>query len=305
MHVRPYRPEDAIAVDQLIARRTVFDGREALSEHKALRVGVSGEHEAVGETAGHVVAYGHAAFHPEAAGGGHWATEVVVAPTREDATAIVGRMVTALRDRVPADERVTFWAWREDDVAAAADQSWPLVRELHQMGIALPCDPPGDVAAGIEIRSFRRGIDEEAWIDANRRAFVGHPENGAVDRRNLEVRLDQSWFDPAGFLLAWRGKDLVGYCWTKLHPERIGEIYIIGVVPEAQGLGLGTMLLRAGLDDLAGRGGATCGILYVGGDDVRALRLYEKFGFVVRFTNREFDVPARAAQPKRWRQEGQ
>jgi mycothiol synthase len=69
----------------------------------------------------------------------------------------------------------------------------------------------------------------------------------------------------------------------KLHPDHLGEVYVLGIAPAAQGLGLGKALLLRGLHHLAGRG-CTDVLLYVEGDNTAARRLYETAGFA------EYDV---------------
>ena len=71
--------------------------------------------------------------------------------------------------------------------------------------------------------------------------------------------------------------------WTKVHPARDdapaeGEIYVVGVDPDAQGLGLGRALTRVALDHLAARGLGRV-LLYTEGDNVAAIRTYERAGF--------------------------
>jgi mycothiol synthase len=62
--------------------------------------------------------------------------------------------------------------------------------------------------------------------------------------------------------------------------ERLGEVYIVGVDPEAQRRGLGATLTLVGLHHLAERGAATV-LLYVEADNSQAVKTYRKLGFDV------------------------
>ena len=108
----------------------------------------------------------------------------------------------------------------------------------------------------------------------------------------LEMRLDQEWFDERGLLMAWNANKLVGSCWTKLHEGGLGEIYLIGVRPGARQKGLGRLMVLAGLSDLAERQGATEGMLYVDAANTAAMSLYEKLGFSAHSAINRLHLPA-------------
>jgi mycothiol synthase len=183
--------------------------------------------------------------------------------------------------------RLRLWAHGRNSVAAqAATQSgWQPVRTLLQMRRPLPdLDlPEPQLPDGVGIRAFRPGLDDEAWLAVNARAFASHPEQGRWGMADLAERLAAPWFDADGFLLAERAGQLLGYHWTKVHtetPEPMGEVYVLGVDPAAQGLKLGKALLTAGLRYLRERElGAV--LLYVEADNTPARNLYEGLGFTV------------------------
>ena len=188
--------------------------------------------------------------------------------------------------------------WAHGDLPAArslADKAGlNRTRELLQMRRPLTRDWAAEqvaaapVADGVRIRTFVPGQDEEQFLGVNARAFEWHPEQGRLDLDGLQAEMAQPWFDPAGFFLAVdTGDDTVlGFHWTKIHPgspAALGEVYVLGVDPLATigGIpvrGLGAPLLAAGLDHLAAQGLGTV-LLYVEGDNERALRLYRRLGF--------------------------
>jgi mycothiol synthase len=139
------------------------------------------------------------------------------------------------------------------------------------------------------VEPFRPCRDEAAWLRVNARAFAHHPEQGSWTAEDLRLREQEPWFDPEGFLLAWRGtpgKDgqLLGSHWTKVHPpgdvggEPVGEVYVLGIDPDAQGMSLGRALTDLGLAHLRARGLGEV-LLYVDEDNTAAVRLYESRGF--------------------------
>jgi mycothiol synthase len=189
-------------------------------------------------------------------------------------------VLAALLDAVTVDGLVVWSHGRRSRLAATlAERGFESVRELHQLRrplAELPPDPPlGD---GLEVRPFRPGEDDAAWLAVNAAAFAKHPEQGRWTAADLAARIVEPWFDAAGFLLAFRGDELLAFHWTKVHPDGLGEVYVLGVAPAAQGLGLGAALLWRGLHHLGGRGCPEA-LLYVDGDNPAALHLYERAGF--------------------------
>jgi mycothiol synthase len=147
-------------------------------------------------------------------------------------------------------------------------------------------------AADYELRSFREG-DEPEILRVNASAFAHHPEQGGMDADGLAERMAEPWFDPAGLLVADAGDRLLGFHWTKRHSASLGEVYVVGIDPAAQGRGLGKVLVDAGLRHLREGGadgadgadgahsseGADEVLLYVESDNVPAVRLYSGMGF--------------------------
>ncbi|MGY1718484.1 mycothiol synthase [Blastococcus sp. SYSU DS0552] len=217
--------------------------------------------------------------------------ELVVHPERRrrgHGTALLRRLLDVAGDR-PLD------VWAHGDLPGSAELLAPhgfrRARVLLQMrrGLAgIDPEPRPELPADVRVVPFVPGRDEEAWLGVNARAFAWHPEQGRMTRADLELREAEPWFDPEGFLMAWRGDpgagELLGFHWTKVHPagdagpEPVGEIYVLGVDPAAQGLRLGRALTDLGLAHLR-RQGLEEVLLYVEEDNAAAVRLYEGRGF--------------------------
>lgn len=277
------RSDQRPVVLDLIESINRADGIEPLSEYKAMRL--DGRLDAREQVAvlgdGSVIGYAQAAWHRGSAPerDGHWAMEVAVAPPHRSG-AVAGDLIDSLRHDL-APSGLALWS-RADYVARAAlSRGWEKWRVLWEMGCRLPIPGLDLTVQGFRLASFRMGIDEVQWLEANNATFAGHPENGDLTRRDLEKRMAQPWFDPDGFFLAWDGDRLAGSCWTKVHESGLGEIYIIGVVPGWDGRGLGRALVSKGLDYLATRRHAHKAMLFVESTNERAANLYRSLGFEV------------------------
>lgn len=166
-------------------------------------------------------------------------------------------------------------------------------RDLFQLRVTLPLADAIASGAPVDTRSLRPGTDDEsAWINVNNRAFADHPDQGDFTLDRLHDRMAEPWFDAAGFRLHERGGRLAAFCWTKIHADvtpTMGEIYVIGVDPDFQGLGLGRSMTVAGLSWLADHG-QRIGMLYVDALNTPAVRLYESLGFTRHHTDRVYSA---------------
>ncbi len=266
----------------LLAAATAADGVRPLSEEAELRLRYGGGRHLVVNADGALAGY---------AGTADGSAELAVHPAfrrRGFGTALLAR----LEELSPTG--LSVWAHGDLPGAAAlaAARGYRRDRVLLQLRRDLDGvdpDPRPQLPDGVVVRPFRPGLDEDAWLRVNGRAFAWHPEQGRLDRADLEQREAEDWFDPEGFLLAWRGDpdhggELLGFHWTKVHPagaagaQPVGEVYVLGVDPAAQGMRLGQALTDLGLAHLRGRGLGSV-LLYVEESNSAAVRLYEGRGF--------------------------
>ncbi len=195
---------------------------------------------------------------------------------------------TALADHLPQDVRIwSHGAGAAADAAAAFARSLGLspVRRLHVMGRPLQSGEPWPeavVPAGYAVRTFEPGRDEDAWLRLNAAAFAHHPEQGGLRRADLEQRMAEPWWDPAGLILivdAGEPDRLAASHWTKVDPPDgdVGEVYVVAVSPDRQGHGLGRVVTVLGLDHLRSLGLDRV-VLYVDEENVAAVRTYRGLG---------------------------
>ena len=277
------------AVRFLHERAGASDGVSPLSEQTVLSLRASAPRVR------HVLGYAGGALGGYAQldlGGGEPSAELVVDPGHRR-LGLGRRLLDAVLDLAP-QARV----WAHGDLpsarALAASAALAPVRELHKMARPLSAHDATDGAAalpaGFTARAFRPGADEEAWLATNAAAFAHHAEQGRLTRADLEERMAQPWFDPAGFILVSSADDpdgVAAFHWTKVDPEQratndpaatAGEVYVVGVHPAYQGRGLGRPLTALGLAHLA-RLGLPEVVLYVDGDNTAAMRTYTGLGF--------------------------
>lgn len=190
-----------------------------------------------------------------------------------------------------------IWAHGDHPAAAAIAAKLGLrkVRTMRRLRRPLTDDlPPVSLPDGVHLRAFEPGRDEDAVTEVNRLAFAWHPEQGAMTAEDVRASERESWFDAPGFLLAVDGTErVVGFHWTKVHPDAgdgapIGEVYVVGVRPDAQGGGLGRGLTMAGLRYLREMRGMDRVMLYVESDNEPALAVYDRLGFTLWDTDVQY-----------------
>jgi len=181
-----------------------------------------------------------------------------------------------------------IWAHGNLEAAQATARTLGLrvVRELLQMRRPLTGLPPVTPAAGARLTTYSGPADDAELLRVNNAAFSWHPEQGGWTEADIAERRDEAWFDPDGLFLAFDDESgkLLGFHWTKVHGPGLGEVYVVGVDPAAQGRGLGATLTLAGLHHLASVLSASSQptvMLYVESDNQAAVKTYRRLGFEV------------------------
>lgn len=277
----------------MLAERGRQSDVPVLSDPLALDVANGRGHLAVRRDAGSVSAIAQLSGGPV-----HWQLQTVVADAATvELVAELAAEALAAADLDGASGATTeptvvdWWVFGDDEATGAAARRLGFVpdRELFLMTRALPTEQRADVTT----RAFVPGVDDEAWIAVNNRAFAGHGEQGGWTAETLRQRIEAPWFVADGFRLYEHDGELLGFCWTKLHAsspgsdEPAGEIYVIGIDPSAHGRGLGRQLTQSGLDWIADQG-ITSALLYVAADNAAAVGLYRSMGFAIHRRDRAY-----------------
>ncbi|MEY2628886.1 MAG: hypothetical protein RL066_702 [Actinomycetota bacterium] len=153
------------------------------------------------------------------------------------------------------------------------------ILKLHRSLI----DPIPHIPHNYQFITFDSATYKEEWLALNNKIFAHHPDQGNWAMQDLENRMNEPWFDPAGFFLCVHDEKIVGFCWTKIHHEfvnqdPIGELYVIGVDPEEAGKGIGKAVCQEGLIYLKERG-IKQAMLYVDDENEAGKGLYKSLGF--------------------------
>lgn len=254
-------------LDAVRASCVAADGQDPLDEASSLRLknhGLSGSALWLAEASGFALSH-------------ESSVDLAVAPSERGRGLGAGLAAEAFAGSAP----VTAWSHGNSPAAAvlASRHGLQRARELWVMRRSASSPLPElNVPAGVSIRSYEPS-DEAELLRVNAAAFSHHPEQGSMSSGDLAERMAEAWYSPAGLLVADGGDGrLRGFHWTKQHSADLGEVYVVGIDPSAQGGGLGKALTLAGLQHLHSLG-VTEVLLYVESDNAPAVAVYSKLGF--------------------------
>ena len=177
------------------------------------------------------------------------------------------------------------------DLATAADAGFRLQRRLHVLGATLDATLDATLGSalgeadtvpdGLRLRTFSSdaAADDDAVVALLAAAY---PERHVWHESDFAALRASDWFRADDLLMLESGDGLLGIHWMKRRGDGVGEVYNLALAPEAQGRGLGRLLLDAGLAHLADAGIDEV-ILWVDAENRPALALYRTRGFTPRW----------------------
>lgn len=160
------------------------------------------------------------------------------------------------------------------------DSGWQRARTVNR-GMRIASPVPFSSGPGVLVDVFQRERDTEGLLEVHNTAFEGHAEAGDWDHAALGNLFQEPWFDQAGLFVTRDGTEVTGFCWTKIHPDGVGEIYLLAVKPAFSGHGVGRALLSTGIEYLTAGRGCLETMIYWDTSNRAASRLYQSVGFSV------------------------
>lgn len=266
-------------VHEIVANATAHDGVSPVGDQVLRELSADRTRHLIARADGRLVGYLDLA---PASGDAPAMAEAVVAPEARRqgiGTALIREGLAA------ADAHGRIWAHGNLAAARATASTLGLVsaRELWQMRRPLAGLPTVPVRSDVVVRTYAGASDDAELLRVNNAAFAWHPEQGGWTDADIATRRSEPWFDAEGLFLGFDGDGpLLGFHWTKVHGPLLGEVYVVGVDPAAQGRGLGALLTLVGLHHLADRLGPGADVmLYVEADNSSAVTTYQRLGFEV------------------------
>jgi mycothiol synthase len=174
------------------------------------------------------------------------------------------------------------------------------IRTFERMTIDLnrpPAPPPWP--AGVQVRPFRRGLDDASVHAAAHEAFREHFRDAPLPLADWQrLAFANPEIDLGLWFVAWNGEQVAGYVLARVRTGlAYGHIDELGVRPQWRRQGLGMALLLHSLGSLHKRG-LRRAVLGVDADNVTgASRLYRRAGMRVERRVLFYEKVVRAAQP--------
>ena len=157
------------------------------------------------------------------------------------------------------------------------------LRRYYTMRMSISNVPTIRQIEGLEIRAIDITNPKEIalWHKIHQNSFSKHFGFAPRELEKWSELVIDASTDPNGVFLAFKNGEPVGFCQCndEYAEENKGNISILGVAQENQGLGIGEALLQTGIVYSASKGFDTLELNVDTGNESGALKLYEKVGF--------------------------
>jgi mycothiol synthase len=222
-------------------------------------------------------------------------------PPIEDGAAVGAALLDALERRAAKDAlpgatlRVTIAAGDEGSRECVEAAGYERFKHSFRMRIDFDGDLPApEWPAGVTVRTFVRGQDDEAVWKAHQEAFADGFEHSTWPYEGWREWAFSESFDPSLWFVAEEGEEIAGVCLCKSHAGRDGElgwVNVLGVRRPWRRRGLGRGLLLNAFAEFRRRGSRGAGLGVDGLNPTGAVRLYEQAGMYVASRLDQFKKP--------------
>lgn len=295
IEIRPYEPADLEMIRGLFSSPSLAQEFDALLRPDMLDdlladpffdAGASWIASVEGEPAGFCLTF----ILPHARAG-KWVLHRMGVVERYRRRGLGTALLEAARDRLaaqfgpggphaPREVRLSAWLPNPAAHAFAAHHGFRYARTYWRLARPVAPAPPVEWPPGVDGVVFDGG--EAAFADWNNTYNVSFADEPSFIPSTVELCRTiaaEKHFLAAGLVLAYRGGRCVGFCRNEREGST-GVVSVLGVVPEARGIGLGRALLRWGVAYFAAGDVDRIGLV-VDADNGMALGLYRSEGFEV------------------------
>jgi ribosomal protein S18 acetylase RimI-like enzyme len=167
--------------------------------------------------------------------------------------------------------------------SAWTNHGFEFLRRYYTMRMSISKVPEIRQIEGLEIRTIDIANPDEValWHKIHQNSFSKHFGFAPRELEKWSELVIDSSTDPKGVFMAFKNGVPAGFCQCndEYVEENKGNISILGVAQENQGLGIGEALLQTGIVYSASKGFDTLELNVDTGNESGALKLYEKVGF--------------------------
>jgi ribosomal protein S18 acetylase RimI-like enzyme len=157
------------------------------------------------------------------------------------------------------------------------------LRRYYTMRMSISEVPTIRKIKGLEIRAIDLANPAEVaiWHKLHQNSFSRHFGFAPRELEKWSELVIDASTDSNGVFIAFKDGEPVGFCQCndEYAEDNKGNISILGVAQESQGLGIGEALLQTGIVYSASKGYDTLELNVDTGNESGALKLYEKVGF--------------------------
>jgi GNAT superfamily N-acetyltransferase len=167
--------------------------------------------------------------------------------------------------------------------SAWTSQGFEFLRRYYTMRMSISEVPTIRKIKGLEIRVIDLANPAEVaiWHKLHQNSFSKHFGFAPRELEKWSELVIDASTDSNGVFIAFKDGEPVGFCQCndEYAEDNKGNISILGVAQESQGLGIGEALLQTGIVYSASKGYDTLELNVDTGNESGALKLYEKVGF--------------------------